>query len=116
MSQQTLEGQDNRSCVQQVWCRDTRHFYRDKNKTAEINLSRDIIKVCHNTIQEQAQRTGHDRKTRSYDRGSDKDWKLCRDRTFYVVTKRPISAIILGIHNVINEVRPNIGKPINTRF
>ena len=33
-----------------------------------------------------------------------------------VVTKRSIWAIILGIHNAINEVRPNIGMPINTHF
>ena len=33
-----------------------------------------------------------------------------------VATKKPIWARILGIHNAINELRPNIGKPINTRF
>ena len=33
-----------------------------------------------------------------------------------VATKRPIWASILGIHNTINEVRPNIRKLINTRF
>ena len=42
--------------------------------------------------------------------------KLYRDRTFYVATKRPIWDQILGIHNAINEVKPNIGKPINRCF
>ena len=42
--------------------------------------------------------------------------KICRGRTFYVVTKRPIWAIIFGIHNIINEVKPNIRNPINRRF
>ena len=46
----------------------------------------------------------------------DKDRKLFCDRPFYVSTKRPIWARILGIHHAINEVRPNIGNPINTHF
>ena len=33
-----------------------------------------------------------------------------------VAIKGSIWAIIFGIHNAINEVRPNSGKPINTRF
>ena len=55
MRRQTLEGQGH-----------------EKNKTAEINLCRNIIKVCRNKMQDQAQRIGRDIKTRSYDRGSDK--------------------------------------------
>ena len=48
-----------------VWCRDTRHFYLDNDKTAERNLCRDINKVCRNTNQEQAQRKGRDKKTKA---------------------------------------------------
>ena len=40
-----------------VW-RYKAYSYRDKNKTTEYNLCRNIIKVCRDTIQEQSQRTG----------------------------------------------------------
>ena len=55
MSRQIPEeqGHEKLGC-KKVWCRDTRHSYRDKNKTTKYNLCRDIIKVCCDTIQEQA--------------------------------------------------------------
>ena len=42
--------------------------------------------------------------------------KALSRQTFSCLEKRPTWARILGIYNAINEVRPNIGKPINTRF
>ena len=45
-----------------ILCRDTRHSCREKNKTVGSKLCRDIIKVCHDRIQEKSKRIGHDRK------------------------------------------------------
>ena len=42
--------------------------------------------------------------------------KALSRQTFFCHDKEANWARILGIHNAINEVRPNIGKPINTRF
>ena len=93
----------------QVLCRNTRHSCRDKNKFIEYKLCRDIIKIFPNTIQEQAKRTGRDRIQEATIEATTKIKS-------YVLTKRAIWARIFGIHNAINEVRPNIGKPINTHF
>ena len=54
-------------------CRDTRHSYCDKNKTAGSKLCRDIIKVCHDRIQEKSQRTSRDRKLQAAIEASNKD-------------------------------------------
>ena len=45
-----------------ILCHDTRHSCHNKNKTARSKLCRDIIKVCHDKIQEKAQIKGRDKK------------------------------------------------------
>ena len=56
--------------------------------TKELKKSyRDIIKVCCDRIQERAQKSGCDRKTQAAIEANDKDLKLGRNRTFYVVTE-----------------------------
>ena len=45
-----------------ILCRDTRHSCHEKNKTVGSKLCRDIIKVCHDRIQEKAKIIGRDRK------------------------------------------------------
>ena len=45
-----------------------------------------------------------------------KDLKLCRDIIFFCHDKATNLGQTLGIHNEINEVRPNIGKYINRRI
>ena len=41
------------------------HSCHDKNKTIGYNLCCDIIKVCHDTIQEQAYKISRDRKQKA---------------------------------------------------
>ena len=45
---------------------------------------------------------------------SDKDLKLCHDMILLCRDRATSLGQTLGIHNAINEVRPNIGKSINT--
>ena len=61
VSRQTPEEQGHEKLDANRLCHDRRHSGDDKNKAAEYNLCHDIIKVCHDTIQEQAQRIGCDR-------------------------------------------------------
>ena len=43
-----------RSWLQQILCRDIRHSYCNMNKIVASKLCRDIIKFCHDGIQEKA--------------------------------------------------------------
>ena len=114
-------------------CCDKRKFCLDRNCLGIKEILSRHRKLCHDRIdklkrkilvttlsksvvtksKEKAQRTGRDKKLYAKTEASDKDWKLCRDVMLYVVPKHLIWAIILGIHNTINEVWPNIGKSIN---
>ena len=62
MSQQFLEAEVYKEIDRTILCHDTRHSFRDKNETVGSKLCHDIIKVCHDRIQEKSQRTGCDRK------------------------------------------------------
>ena len=62
MSGQFPKAEVYKELVQQIFCHDTRHTCREKNKIASSKLCRDMIKVGHDRIQDKAQKTCHDRK------------------------------------------------------
>ena len=74
MSRQTLGGQEHEKMVANKFGVATQGILVvTRTRLLKKKLCHDIIKACRNTIQEEAQRIGRNRKTRSYDRGSDKD-------------------------------------------
>ena len=83
-------------------------FCYDKNKTAELKLCLDIIKVCHEIIQEKFREQVATIKLHATIEDNNKDWRLCRDRTFYVTIELPIWAKNLGIHNTVLKCGPTL--------
>ena len=108
MSRQFPEAEVFKELGATILCHDIRHSYHDKNKTVGLKLCPNIFKVYRDRIQEKAQRTGRDIILKAAIEAYDKDQRLCRDKTFYVVIERPIYARNLGIHNNFLKCGPTL--------
>ena len=98
-------GRTKEADCKQILCRNTKQSCCDTIKTATPQFCRDSIKVYHDS---KSSKVKSRQKITSYDKGQRQGLKAMSRHNFLCRDKATNLGQTLGIHNVINKVRPNI--------